>query len=118
MDEVIHVEILGRLGDVAHRITLHHLPVRIGRAYDNDVIVDDPYVAPHHLRVERDADGALHAVDLGSRNGLHLLDPVRRVANTPVGGGERLRIGHTPLRIRARDFAVPAELPDPNADRR
>lgn len=46
MDELIHVEVLGRTGEVAHRVGLVRLPATIGRAYDNDVIIDDPYVSP------------------------------------------------------------------------
>ncbi|MEP6679602.1 MAG: FHA domain-containing protein, partial [Betaproteobacteria bacterium] len=26
----------------------------IGRAYDNDVVLDDPYVAAHHVRIVPD----------------------------------------------------------------
>ena len=46
------------------------MPITIGRAYDNDVVVDDPHVAAHHLRITRDENGTLLAEDLGSLNGL------------------------------------------------
>lgn len=111
MDEVIFVELLGRTGDVAHRVPLGSLPATVGRAYDNDVIVDDPFVAPHHLRIERRDDGSLGAVDLGTRNGLHVLP------DSGAGDALRLRIGHTLLRVRRRDFPVAAEQSDPVAAR-
>ena len=44
----------------------------IGRGYDNDVILDDPYVARRHLRYSRDEAGQLVAEDLGSINGTFL----------------------------------------------
>jgi hypothetical protein len=115
LDELIHVEVLGRTGDVAHRIALGRLPATIGRAYDNDVIIDDPFVAPRHLRVERLEDGRLQVSDLGSRNGLHLVQPQRRITEAIVAGDTRLRIGHTLLRIRSRDWPVPPEDTDPVA---
>jgi hypothetical protein len=116
MDELIHVEVLGRTGDVAQRVALDRLPATIGRAYDNDVIIDDPFVAPHHLRVERLDDGRLHVVDLDSRNGLHLTQPQRRVREAFVSGDMRLRIGHTQLRLRARDWPVAPEEIDTLAE--
>lgn len=111
MAEVIFVELLGRTGDVAHRVALDALPATLGRAYDNDVIVDDPFVAPHHLRLERRTDGSLEAIDLGTRNGLHVLP------DTGAGDALRLRVGHTLVRIRTRDFPVAPEQPDPLAAR-
>lgn len=116
MDQLIHVEVLGRTGDVAQRVPLTALPATIGRAYDNDVIIDDPFVAAHHLRIERLDDGKVHVVDLGSRNGLHLMHPRRRVAEATIGGDQRVRIGHTVLRFRSRDWPVPAEESDPAAE--
>jgi hypothetical protein len=66
---MIWVEILSRHRDVAARVRVMGDEASIGRGYDNDVIVDDPYVAAHHLRVFRDAAGKLIAQDLGSANG-------------------------------------------------
>lgn len=109
MDEVIFVEVLGRAGDVVQRHPVARLPATLGRAYDNDVILDDPYVAPHHLRLERDESGELALVDLDSRNGLFALDPTTRVARAAPRPDARFRIGHTQLRIRPRSYAVAAE---------
>jgi hypothetical protein len=116
MDQLIHVEVLSRTGDVAQRVPLASLPATIGRAYDNDVIIDDPFVAPRHLRIERLDDGNLHVVDLGSRNGLHLTHPRRRVAEATIGGDDRVRIGHTVLRFRSRDWPVAVEESDPSVE--
>jgi hypothetical protein len=112
VDELIFVEVLGRAGDTVQRHPVAALPATIGRAYDNDVILDDPYCAPHHLRLERAESGELVLVDLGSRNGLYALDPTARVARTAAGPEARFRIGHTQIRIRPRSYAVPAERDD------
>jgi hypothetical protein len=117
LDELIHVEVLGRTGEVVHRIAVRRLPATIGRAYDNDVIIDDPYVSPHHLRVERLEDRTLRVLDLDSRNGLYVSHPNRRVTELAVSGDTRLRIGHTLMRLRGRDWPVPPEEPDDAAER-
>ena len=66
---MIWVEVLSRHHDVVARYRCDD-DVRIGRAYDNDVVLDDPYVAPHHLHLGRNEDGRLQADDLGTVNGL------------------------------------------------
>jgi hypothetical protein len=81
------------------------------------VIIDDPLVSPHHLRVERLEDGKLRVLDLDSRNGLYLAHPNRRVKEIAVSGDTRLRIGHTLMRLRGRDWPVPPEEPDDAAER-
>jgi len=58
---MIWVEILSRHRDITARVRTASPEVRIGRGYDNDVIVDDPYVAARHLRVFRDEAGQLVA---------------------------------------------------------
>jgi hypothetical protein len=112
VDEVIFVEVLGRAGDVVARHVLARVPATIGRAYDNDVILDDAYVSPRHARLERAESGALVLVDLDSRNGLFALDPTTRVARSAARPDARFRVGHTQLRIRPRSYAVPAERED------
>jgi hypothetical protein len=112
VDELIFVEVLGRGGEVVQRHAVDGLPATLGRGYDNDVILDDPYCAPHHLRLERGESGEPVLVDLGSRNGLYALDPTMRVARAAAGPEARFRIGHTQLRIRPQGYAVPAERED------
>jgi pSer/pThr/pTyr-binding forkhead associated (FHA) protein len=107
---MMFVEALDRHGEVRFRTRIEEHAFTVGRAYDNDLILDDPYVAAHHLRIERDAQGALQAVDLGSRNGLHLLGPARRVPAARIVPNLRIRIGHTQLRFRDMQFAVEPEL--------
>lgn len=40
----------------------------IGRALDNDIILSDPTVAPHHLKVIRHSDGSIELVNLTEVN--------------------------------------------------
>jgi hypothetical protein len=87
-------------------VRIERFPCLVGRAYSSDVIVDDPWVSPQHLRLELDADGAILARDLGSTNGLFEAASARRVGEAR---GERellLRIGRTTLRLRSERYAV------------
>ncbi len=106
---MIWVEVLSRHRDVATRVRIAGEEASIGRGYDNDVIVDDPYVAPRHLRVSRDEGGQLVAEDLGSTNGTFLDGNKNRITRLVIDGERPLRIGQTLLRVRATDYAVEPE---------
>ncbi len=106
---MIWVEILSRHRDVAARFRITGPDVRIGRGYDNDVIVDDPYVAAQHLHVFRDETGQLVVEDLGSANGMFLDGGKSRLARLTVDGRQPIRIGQTYLRVRDLNHAVEPE---------
>ncbi|HVE51570.1 MAG TPA: FHA domain-containing protein [Casimicrobiaceae bacterium] len=102
------VEILSRHHDVIERYRVDGQEARIGRAYDNDVVIDDPFVAPHHLVIFRADDGVMVAEDQGSQNGLFDVDGAR-VKHAAVDGRRAIRIGRTHLRVRDGLYAVPPE---------
>ncbi len=69
--------------------------MRLGRAPDNDIVVNFPTVSGHHLRLESDGPaGELKVTDLGSTNGT-LHNGLQMPANAPrtVYAGDVLRIG-------------------------
>lgn len=110
MSQIIFVEQLTPDGEVAHRTKVTQVPIRIGRAYDNDIILDDPHTAAHHAQIELNQLDELIISDLGSYNGITL-------ANTQeqffvVDGDHVYRLGHTRLRIRTADYQVAAEVTD------
>lgn len=115
MDEVIYVELLDRHGDVASRHAARTLPVRIGRAYDNDIILDDPCVAAHHVVVQHTPAGELEIVDAGSRNGLFRVGQRQRVACERVDPSALYRAGRTEFRVRASAYRVAEELAERGA---
>jgi hypothetical protein len=106
---MIWIELLSRHGDVASRSRGDGDEARIGRAFDNDVIVDDPYVAPHHARVARGEDGQLVVEDLGTLNGLYAEHGAHRVARLTLGGAPGIRIGRTVIRIHDASRPVDPE---------
>jgi pSer/pThr/pTyr-binding forkhead associated (FHA) protein len=106
---MISVEVLSRHRDVVARHRCQASATTVGRAYDNDVVIDDPTVAAHHLRIFRDERGALIAEDLGSANGLFEGDSDKRSARLVLDGDRPIRIGRTYLRVREASYAVPPE---------
>jgi hypothetical protein len=111
MDPVIWVEVLSRHRDVAarHRFTGEEATITIGRGYDNDLVLDDPYVAARHVRIRRDADGRLLAEDCGSASGLFLDRETTRQGCIVLDGERPIRIGHSFIRIRDSSFPVAPE---------
>lgn len=105
-----YVEILSGNRDVRHRQQVDSLPIRIGRAYDNEVILDDPHVSAHHAVVEQAADDGLVIRNVDSRNGI--LHKRQRHMELALNGETMFRLGHVSMRVRCSDFQVADELRD------
>lgn len=67
--------------------------VQIGRAPDNDLVVDDLVVSRHHAELEAHADGTYWIKDLGSHNGTFLNG--RPVAESRVTPDDIVGVGHS-----------------------
>ena len=106
---MIWIDVLSRHGEIAARIRINADEARIGRAFDNDIVVDDPHVAPHHLRIYRGEDGELVAEDMQSLNGLYPEHGAHRVAKLSLAREPGFRIGRTTLRVRDARHPVPPE---------
>ncbi len=106
MGQIVIVEVLDRFGKVRHRQRVTNFPCRIGRAYDNDLIIDDGFVSAHHLEVSFNAENRLMARDLNSDNGLFAVAPLKRVDSMWLQSASRLRIGHTELQFFFPDHPV------------
>jgi len=114
MGAVMWIEVLAGHGDVVSRLRVDSEEARIGRAFDNDVVVDDPHVAPHHLRIFRAEDGELVAEDLGTLNGLFREHGEERTQRLPLAAEPGIRIGRTILRVHdARHAVAPERLMTP-----
>ena len=104
------IEILTENGEVQQRQRIATLPIRIGRGYDNDFILDDAHTAAKHAIVEEDGAGGLLLRDLGSQNGV--IHRGQRQLQVALSGNSIVRLGHTRLRVRASDHPVAPELSD------
>lgn len=111
MGAVMWIEVLSRHGEVAARERIEASEARIGRAFDNDVVIDDPHVAPHHLRIFRAEDGELVAEDLNTLNGLYPEHGATRVARLQLAPEPGMRIGRTILRVHDGAHPVAPEKP-------
>lgn len=105
-----YIEILAANGEVQQRQRVDSLPIRIGRGYDNDFILDDAHTAPEHAIVEDDGEGGLLLRDLGSHNGV--IHQGQRQPSLALHGDTVVRLGHTRLRVRGADQPVVPERSD------
>lgn len=109
-----YVELLTRDKNLKARHRFETLPIRIGRSYDNDLILDDPYVAENHALIERSEDGSLQIRDLNSENGL-VVDG-KKQSHISLDN-HVVRLGHTNLRVRHAGSQVAHALLDKAAHR-
>jgi hypothetical protein len=110
VEQVIFVEILDRRGELLRRERLAEIPYRIGRGYDNHLVLDDPYVCPSHAVVERTEDGGLALRDLDSLNGVERLPKRERGASFPLAPGLEVKLGRSVLRFRDASHGTLATL--------
>jgi len=75
--------------------------LRIGRAPDNDIVVDDPGVSRHHAELRNDA-GGFRIVDLASHNGTVVNG--RRATDTPLSEGDVVGIGSARFRLAGHEL--------------
>lgn len=97
------IEVRGRGGQLLERLRLRDGPIRIGRALDNDVVLDDPHACPQHARLSPTPEG-WRFEDLDSLNGLR--HEGRRARDGLLRSGDELRIGHLHVRVFAEDHVV------------
>ena len=80
------------------RVQLNGGPLAIGRAPDNDLVLDDRRVSRHHARLQA-RRGMLVLTDLDSANGSRVNGVA--VSEVALGAGDRIEIGTTVFVIEA-----------------
>ncbi len=83
--------------------------VSIGRALDNDVLLDIPGASRYHARLELD-QGQLWVVDLDSTNGTWIGG--ERVTRHPLGPGDRFQIGAMVFEVASASLTRPTVVED------
>ncbi len=110
------IEVRGRGGQLIERFRTEQEQISIGRAFDNDVILEDAYVSAHHLRLTLHPEGWV-AEDLDSANGVQYRKQ-KIQASRHVASGDRLRVGHTYLYIYEDTHSVSPVLKVDSAEAR
>jgi predicted component of type VI protein secretion system len=86
--------------------------LRVGRAEDNDIVVEDLLVSRHHAELRETEDGSYELTDLGSANGTFVND--RRVeGEVRVCDGDTLRVGTLAFTFRINtnaDEVLPVQV--------
>lgn len=109
------LEVLDRDGSVRHSVSVREWPLRVGRALDNDLVLDDPHTAPHHFSVAPDAEGRVQLSVGDSVNGLQAdAQQLARGQQWPVATGPAdkpplIVAGRTHLRLRLAGHALAPE---------
>lgn len=91
------IEFLGRSGRSQQFIKIDADSVSIGRGYQNDVVINDPYISINHLRLEKTDEG-WQMTDLDSLNGVEVTKRVGTDQSILQSGSE-IKLGRTKLRI-------------------
>ncbi|MBD9394420.1 FHA domain-containing protein [Acidovorax sp. ACV01] len=110
------IEAFDRHGALLARAPITRWPVTVGRGLDCDLVLDDPFVAPTHLRIDRAADAprTVQVEVLETRNGA-------RLQRKHHGKGDRfdwpdgtpIDLGRTHIALRLADTAIVDEQPLP-----
>ena len=82
----------------------------VGRALDNDIILSDPTVAPHHLQILCLEDGSVELVNLAEVNPTRV-DGRRVDRHIPSRLPLAIDIGRVRVRLLSRDQPVAATRP-------
>lgn len=108
------IEHLHRDGSVLARVSTRGQELRLGRALDNDLVLDDAHCAAYHavLRIDGQDQAQLH--DLGTLNGLRTrlgFGRSQRHAVVAVQHDQKIELGNTSIRIRHANRALAPEKP-------
>ncbi len=106
------IEIVSRGRGQPQYRRIRQFPYRVGRAYDNDLILADDTISAAHLQFEQADDGSVRVRNLSHENGTRLGRRKLGFVPEPMTLPCTLELGHTQLRLLAQDTAVaPARRP-------
>lgn len=115
-DRLALIECGEREGRPARVLDVWRWPLTLGRALDNDIVLDDPCVAAHHARIEALPEGGLQLQVLQTTNGLRVdgrLHGAGASVALPASAATTLQAGNTTLRLRWPGEALAPEKPLP-----
>ena len=99
-------EIVSRTGRTLERHHARSTRLSIGRAFDNDLILSDETVSPHHAALETTPEGVVVVKDLDSLNGVRTERHERIIDPTPLRSGDEYSFGRARVRIYSTAHTV------------
>lgn len=79
-------------------IPMRGIHFTIGRAPDNDLVIDQPYVSKYHLKIQFTESGQFYVTDLRSTNGT-LLNNMKLTDSAMLSNGDVLSMGMVDLKF-------------------
>jgi pSer/pThr/pTyr-binding forkhead associated (FHA) protein len=105
------VEVLNKQQKVTERHKFLQQQVKLGRAFDNDVILFNKHVCPYHALLQQDEEGQWWLEDLSSVNGSFVSDRKAVLAKEPLRSGEVCWLGEQALRLYDDAHPVAETMP-------
>lgn len=112
------IEVVDASGRIIARRSAEGVPCTIGSAYDNNLFVDGPDVAPYHARIDREADGGLTVTVLGQSSGLHRPGAPERAMSLALSASAPVAMAGGVIRLVADvsgDISLPATATEPTS---
>ncbi len=114
----IIIEVLNKQHKVTERHRFTQPRIALGRAYNNDLILYDKHVSPHHAELVLAEDGRWQLVDLASLNGSFVEPSVAVTTSTELQSGQLCWLGEQAIRVYDEHHPVPPALPFNNIEQR
>ncbi len=91
------------------KYSFNKYPVSIGRGYQNDIILSDPYVCSNHLDILEKEDGFI-LKDNASENGIFINNKRMEDNEISVSSGSKIKIGNSVLQIFSENHEIKPSL--------
>ena len=105
----IVVEIVNHSGIRQDCRAFDSFPIQIGRGYDNDLILFDPYISGTHVEIKEDENG-WYLNDVSAQNGVMMNEKVLERKYARLKSGDEIQLGKTRLRFLSPAHPVASAL--------
>ena len=105
------IDLHERDGRAVRVVDVWQWPLRLGRALDNHVVIDDPHIAAHHAELLLGEGGQLLLRALPSHNGTRLNGRLVAHSAAVPPHGALLQLGSSTLRLRRAGETLAPEKP-------
>lgn len=104
------IQVLSRSGKVSHQHRINAKEINIGRAYDNQVIIEDIHVSEHHAQIKANELGEIEIIDLNSLNKVYDAKKKQIQRSKPINSGDEFYLGKLRIKILFASHPVPKTI--------